>query len=154
MAEIVLKTKGTFYKYIHYTHVSFIFPVEKIYRSIVVDFSYAPLFLEEQNPDFAGMMREALATQIYRNDEPYVSNVIQKAIPIKNQISIAIKGPDGWRGEHHFFPGEQRIKLGKDCTTDKFIGKQNTIGMYELILHIFAVYTDSCDYVLTVTGEN
>ncbi|WP_428771586.1 hypothetical protein V1L52_05925 [Treponema sp. HNW] len=152
--EILLKTEGTFHKYFHYSHVSFLFPIEKKFEAIIINFSYRPLFLKKNNFFLIKMMKDALKNQIYRTDEPYVSNVIKNAIPIKNQISIAVKDPNGWRGEHHFFPGKEQIVLGKTVTTDGFVNTENETGMYELVLHIFGIYTDKCDYILSVIGEN
>lgn len=151
--ETLLRTEGTFHPFMHYSHVTFLIPVEKCYDTIDVELKYAPLFFDGKDPELETMMRAALKDQIMRTDEDYVQEVMKKCMPIKNQISIAINGPDGWRGEHHFFPGEQVVTISGSNSTDGFVNAKNGAGLYEIVLHVFAVYND-VNYSMKVTGGN
>ncbi len=100
----------------------------------------------------AAHMRQALAEQIFRTDEPFVSQCIEKAYPIKNEISVAIRGPGLWLGEHHsFIGGREEIVLGEKPTPG-FFPAVNAAGQYEFVLHLFGIYSPECRYEFEVIG--
>lgn len=150
---ILFETKGTLYQYTHYVQTTFQFDVERDYRQLVIEFQYDPLWCETGTPQMREMMRQALHEQIQRQDEPFVSQVLDKAFPIKNQISLAVRAPDMWLGERHGFTGNDVIVLG-GAPTDGFIAHENKAGAYQVVLHVFAVYSPECRYSLAVRGED
>lgn len=151
-AGILFEASGTLYQYTHYSHLSYLFNVEHPYRRLIVELEYDPLFCEAGTPEMEAMMRQALREQIYRTDEEFVSGVLKKAFPIKNQISVAIRDPKMWRGEHHCFAGSDRIELSAESSCG-FFSCENPVGAYEIVLHVFAIYTPECHYWLKVRGE-
>lgn len=155
-AGILFETKGTLYKYTHYNHISFVIDVEKEWKNIVIELEYSPLFCNEHDPELDGLMKKALAEQIYKTEPEYVNQVLKKVIPIKNEISIAVKDPQMWRGEHHFYqneePGGDIVTLGEKSSFG-FFNSRNPIGLYEIVLHVFAIHTDECQYHLRILGE-
>ncbi len=150
--ETIFQTEGVFHRYMHYTHVSFLFCTERDYSNIHIRLDYDPLFCEAGEPELRQAMRDALKDQIYRTDEPYVTEKVDKAFPIKNQISVAVRGPQGWLGEHHAFDGGDSITLGPDASVG-FFRAPCAAGQYEIVLHVFAVYTPDCRYSVKITGE-
>ena len=152
MGDTLFRTKGVFYRDTYYVHASFLVDVRRPYSAINVQLAYDPLFCEASDERQREEMRQALAEQIYRTDEPFVSECIEKAYPIKNMISVAIRGPENWLGEHHCFNGGlEEIRLGEDPTPG-FFPAPNTAGQYEFVLHVFGIYTPECHYEFDVTG--
>ncbi|MBQ6595637.1 MAG: hypothetical protein IJH78_08280 [Clostridia bacterium] len=154
MRDMIFHTKGVFYRDTYYVHVSFLVDVRRPYRRVRVYLAYDPLFCEAPDARQVQEMRDALRDQIYRTDEPFVQNCVDRAYPIKNEISIAARGPAGWLGEHHsFIDGTDEVILGEEAT-DGFFRRPNEAGQYEIVLHVFGVYTPECRYSLEITGED
>lgn len=152
--KVIFKTSGIFYRDTHYAHVSFLIDIDKEYRRIRIVFKYSPVVCEVPDEAQKQEMRCALAEQIFRTDEPYVTDCIERVYPVKNEISVAVRNPNRWLGEHHcFVDGRDEIVLGESATYG-FFQEPNIPGQYEFVLHVFSIYTPECSYTLEILGED
>ncbi|MBR2570537.1 MAG: hypothetical protein IKE30_00175 [Clostridia bacterium] len=153
MRSTLFKTNGVFYRDTYYAHVSFLVEVRAAYRAIEISFRYDPLFCESADERQREEMRQALAEQIYRTDEPFVTECMDRAYPIKNGITVAVRGPEQWLGEHHAYTGHEELVLG-ERPSPGFFAVPNREGQYEFVLHVFGIYTPECRYSLEIVGVN
>ena len=134
-----------------YYHISYTFEIPEEYKALEVLLEYEP---EKQTspPEYLEQeIRDAARTEIFREDSQTIS-ALMELCPLKNLISLAVKGPDGWRGEDHKFLCRRKIRLAEQDSTPCFTNGRNLPGQYELVLHVYAVFTDSLQYRVEVRG--
>ncbi len=134
-----------------YYHISYTFEIPKEYKVLEVLLEYEPEKRTNPPKDLEKEVREAARTEIFREDPQTISDLINLC-PLKNLINLAIKGPDGWRGEDHKFLCRREICLAEEGSTPCFSNGKNLPGQYELVLHVYAVFTDSLRYRVEVRG--
>lgn len=149
---LLFEAEGRLKRGTKYVHISYLFDVEEVYNRIVIDLSLSPYRTAGHSPEMREEMKQAIREQIFITDPAAVQEMIEQTAPLRNMCSIAVRTPDGWRGEDHKFVESRTITLSESGTTPCFKNGRNSVGKYEIVLHVYAVFTDVCNYTLTVRG--
>lgn len=149
----IFQIEGRIDKGVHYFHVSYMFFIEQTYDKIFFDLNISPEKNSTGDPELYEEIRESLRTEIGLTEEITTQELIKNYFPLANFISIALKDPNGFRGEDHKSASSRTVLLAKEGSTDCFSNSENPIGSYEVILHVYCIITDKCTYALKVYGE-
>lgn len=149
----IFQIEGKIHKGRHYFHISYIFFIDQVYDKIFFDLSFSPTKISTGDPELYEEIRDSLRTQIGVTEEISTEKLIKDYFPLNNGISIALKDPNGFRGEDHKSKASRTILLAKQNSTDCFSNSENPMGSYEVVLHVFSIVSDECTYVLKVYGE-
>lgn len=152
IGKLLFEAEGKLKRDTKYVHISYAFDVENVYDKIEITLSVTPFRLQENSPALLEKMRQAVREQIFLNDASEIEQIVQGIAPARNLISLAVRSPQGWRGEDHKFMETKTVVLCEEGTTPCFTNGTNTPGKYEIILHAFAIFSETCTYQVTVRG--
>ena len=87
----------------HQSHVSFLVNVPEDVESIQVSFQYNPI--EE---------KRLIANQHAVLREGYEKDIVDEKTILRNLLTLSIRDPYAYRGNHHYFSSDQLINLSKE----------------------------------------
>lgn len=114
---------------------------EKAQR-LIVSFSYAPVELSDER-----RAREKVGDCLLRAGFPpelRSDAVCESYLPLVNLVTLSLDAPDGYRGCAHRHDARQRLVFSKDEAAPGFEKGELMPGDWRLVLHPYAIVTDSC----------
>jgi len=145
------QVKGTLERGQHFIHIGYDFFIDDPPEKLSIRFSYDPFWGDQNDPDQRAAISAAARTQLQMDDPAEIQAIVDQAMPLKNAISITIADPQGFRGEDHKMIPDRRFVLAAVKSSPCFSNRANTAGKYKIILHVYNVVTDSCQYKLSVS---
>ena len=142
---------GTLERGQHFFHIAYDFFIDEPPENLSVSFNYDPFWGDKSDPKHIEAIRDAAHAQLQLNDPEKIQTIIENAMPLKNGITIAISDPQGFRGEDHKMIPNRRITLSEFASSPCFSNRVNIAGKYKILLHVYNIVTDSCQYKINVS---
>lgn len=142
---------GTLERGQHFIHITYDFFIDTPADNLSFRFTYSPFWGDRNDPKHLEAIRDAAHTQLQLNDPERIQAIIESAMPLKNGITLAIADPQGFRGEDHKMTPDRRITLSESASSPCFSNRANKAGKYKILLHVYNIVTDSCQYKIHVS---
>lgn len=120
-------------------------------KKICISFSYSPKELNDI--DIAKTKIKKCLKRFSEQNVLLEECDFEQYLPLVNLITISLDDPNGYRGCAHRHNPNQKHMLSKDEASLGFSKGTITKGKWLVILHIYAVVTESCDCYLKVEIE-
>ena len=96
-----------------------------------VHFQYGPIVERDKESIIKAVVREGLS-----------ESIIQEDTTVRNLLTVSINDPVSFRGAHHFFSEEQKIKINTEEATEGFIAGEIHEGYWEFIISCHGVFSE------------
>lgn len=130
----------------HQSHVSFLVNVPEGVESIQISFQYNPI--EE---------KQLVANQHAVLREGYEKDIVDEKTILRNLLTLSVRDPYAYRGNHHYFSSDQLINLSKEESSLGFLSGAIQPGVWEFIVNCHACISPEIECLLiiqAVTSKN
>jgi fido (protein-threonine AMPylation protein) len=125
----------------HQAHLVYRVDIPAGLTEIDVHFQYGPIVESDKDSIIKAAVREGLS-----------ESVIQEDTTLRNLLTVSINDPEVFRGAHHFFSEEQRIKINTEKATEGFIAGEIHEGYWEFIISCHGVFSEEVNGQIAVFG--
>ena len=131
-------------------NISYSFYLTQEYDAIQIHFVYKPKVL--LNKTISKKIIQDSVKRYTAYDRKNELENWEKYLPVKNLLTIALSGPDGFRGCAHRQNHNQYINLSEDRASAGMLPGRIKPGLWTVTVSAHAVVTTRCEYRIQITG--
>lgn len=125
----------------HQAHLVYRVDIPAGLTEMDVHFHYGPIVERDKESIIKAVVREGLS-----------ESIIQEDTTVRNLLTVSMNDPVSFRGAHHFFSEEQKIKINTEEATEGFIAGKIHEGYWEFIISCHGVFSEEVTGQLAVFG--
>lgn len=126
------------------TNITHTFSVPKGISGLIIDFSYSPKALEDEDAALL-IIQKALEKYEIKNRRT------EEFLPVTNLVTVSLDSPEAYVGCAHRPQNVQRHEISKNASSKGFECCEIISGIWKIVLNVHCALCD-IDYRLTVQG--
>lgn len=126
------------------SHLNFPFSVDKIAKALIINFSFYPDLMEDQEKAVQ-MVKDGFMKYYGEVDEDKINNYL----PIKNLLTLSIDSPKKSLGTAHRHLKIQQHKITSEKASRGFIPSEIMAGQWNITISVHSIATDYVDIKLS-----